>query len=35
VSQTERAVKERTSIENITEEDLFEKLFEEVRPWLG
>lgn len=35
VTQTERAVKERTPIEKITEEDLFEKLFEEVRPWLG
>ena len=35
VTQNERPVKERTSIERITEEDLFERLFEEVRPWLG
>lgn len=35
VMQQERAVKERTSIDHITEDDLFERLFEELRPWLG
>ena len=35
VLQNERAVKEKTSIEHITEGDLFDRLFEEVRPWLG
>jgi hypothetical protein len=35
VLQSERAVKEKTSIENIREEDLLERLFEELRPWLG
>lgn len=35
VMQNERAVKEKASIENVTEEDLLERLFEELRPWLG
>ena len=35
VLQNERAVKERTAIELVTEEDLFERLFDELRPWLG
>lgn len=35
VLQTERAVKERTSVERITEQDLLDRLFEELRPWLG
>ena len=35
VTQTERAVKERTPVERITEEDLLERLFQELRPWLG
>ena len=35
VLQTERAVKERTPVERITEEDLFERLVDELRPWLS
>lgn len=35
VTQRERAVKERTPVDRITEEDLFERLFEEIRAWLG
>lgn len=35
VTQRERAVKERTPVERITEDDLFERLFEEIRAWLG
>jgi hypothetical protein len=35
VLQSERAVKERTALERVTEDDLFDRLFEEVRPWLG
>lgn len=35
VLQTERAVKERTPVERITEDDLFERLVDELRPWLG
>ena len=35
VVQNERAVKERTSIEHITEEDLLTRLLEEMRPWLA
>jgi hypothetical protein len=35
VTERERAVKDGTSIERITEDDLFERLFEELRPWLG
>jgi hypothetical protein len=33
--RAERAVKERTAIEHITEDDLLEHLIAEVRPWLG
>ena len=33
--RTERAVKERTAIDKISEDDLLERLMEEVRPWLG
>jgi hypothetical protein len=35
VIQNERAVKDKTAIERITEDDLFDRLFDEVRPWLG
>ena len=35
VWRNEKAVRERTSIERITEDDLLERLFDEVRPWLG
>ena len=35
VLQDERAVKENTSVERLTEEDLLERLLEELRPWLG
>ena len=35
VLQTERAVKERTPVELITEDELFERLVDELRPWLG
>ena len=35
ITQSERPLKERTSIERVTEDDLFERLFEELRPWLG
>ena len=35
VIRTEGAVRERTSIERITEDDLLERLFDELRPWLG
>ena len=35
VMQQERAVKERTTVERITEEDLFDRLFDELRPWLS
>jgi hypothetical protein len=35
VQQTERAVKERTAIERITEDDLLERVLEELRPWLA
>ena len=35
VIQSERAVKERTAIDRLTEDDLFDRLFEELRPWLG
>jgi hypothetical protein len=35
VLQSERAVKEKTAIERLTEEDLLERLFEELRPWLA
>ncbi len=33
--RTERAVKEGADIEGITEDDLIERLIEEIRPWLG
>jgi hypothetical protein len=33
--RTERAVKERAAIDKITEDDLIERLFDEIRPWLG
>jgi hypothetical protein len=32
--RTERAVKERIAIDRITEDDLIERLIEEMRPWL-
>jgi hypothetical protein len=35
VTQTERAIKERAAIEHITDDELLERLFEELRPWLG
>jgi hypothetical protein len=35
VIQNERAVKERTTVDRLTEEDVFERLFDELRPWLG
>lgn len=35
VMRTEKAVKERAAIDRITEDDLLERLFDEVRPWLG
>ena len=35
VLQNERAVKDRTTIDRVTEDDLFERLFDELRPWLG
>ena len=35
VLRTERAVKERTSIELITEEDVLERVLEDLRPWLA
>ena len=33
--RNEHAIKPRTPVEQITEDDLFERLFEELRPWLG
>ena len=35
VVQNERVIKERTAIAQISEEDLFEVLFAELKPWLG
>jgi hypothetical protein len=35
IVRTERAVKDRTAIDKITEDDLLERLFDDVRPWLG
>ena len=35
ILRTERAVKGRTAIDKITEDDLLERLIEEIRPWLG
>jgi hypothetical protein len=31
----ERPVNERTAIDRISEDDLLDRLFEEIRPWLG
>jgi hypothetical protein len=31
----ERAVKDRTSIERLTEDDVLDRVIEELRPWLG
>jgi hypothetical protein len=33
--RNERPVKERITIDRITEDDLLERLFDEIRPWLG
>jgi len=33
--RTERLVKDGTPIESLTEEDVFERLFEELQPWLA
>lgn len=35
VMQNERPVKDRTAIDRLTPEDVVERLFEELRPWLG
>jgi hypothetical protein len=35
VMQSERPLKERTAIDRLTTEDVLERLFEELRPWLG
>jgi hypothetical protein len=35
IVRNERAVKERTAIDKLTEDDLIERLLEELRPWLG
>lgn len=35
VLQNERAIKERTAVDRITEDDVLERLIEEIRPWLG
>lgn len=35
IIRSERAVKERTALERITEDDLIERMLEELRPWLG
>ena len=35
VVQNEGAVKERTAIDKLTEDDLIERVIEEMRPWLG
>lgn len=35
VLRTERAVKDRTSIERLTEEDVLERVLEDLRPWLA
>lgn len=35
VLQSERPVKERTTVDRISEDDLFERLFEELQPWLS
>jgi hypothetical protein len=33
--RTERAIKEDAAIESITEDDVIERLIEELKPWLG
>jgi hypothetical protein len=35
IVQNERVIKERTAIEQISEEDLFQALFEEIRGFLA
>ncbi|HUE88721.1 MAG TPA: hypothetical protein VMO26_21805 [Vicinamibacterales bacterium] len=35
VLRTERVVKERTAVERITDDDLLERVLEELRPWLA
>lgn len=35
VLRTERAIKERTSIELLTEEDVLDRVLEDLRPWLA
>jgi hypothetical protein len=35
VVQNERALKERTPVEHITDADVLDRLFDEIRPWLG
>ena len=35
IVRNERVVKDRAAIETITEEDLIDRLLEELRPWLG
>jgi hypothetical protein len=35
VMQTERAVKERTPVDRLTDQDVVERLLEELRPWLA
>lgn len=35
ILQQERPVKERTPVDRLTEEDVLERLFEELRPWLA
>lgn len=35
IQRNERPIKPRTPVDQITEEELFDRLFEELRPWLG
>jgi hypothetical protein len=35
VVRNERPIKDRTAIDRLTEDDLLERVFEELRPWLG
>ncbi len=35
IRRNERPVNERTAIDRISDEDLLDRLFEELRPWLG
>lgn len=35
ISRSDRAVKDGGEIDQITEDDLLERLFEEIRPWLA